>query len=64
MPHHRTVKIRFVPLGRIRHQRELGDAENFASDILDARFPHRTIRIEHADIESVWKLGLWSAYWG
>jgi len=34
--HHRAMKVWFVPLGGIRHQCELGDAENFASDILDA----------------------------
>lgn len=49
------MKIRFVALGSVRHQRELRDAENLASDILNARLPHRTIRIEDADVKSVWK---------
>lgn len=45
------MKIRFVAFGSVRHQRELGDAEDLASDVLDVRLPHRTIRIENADVE-------------
>lgn len=53
--HHRTMKIRFVAFGSVCHQRELGDTEDLASDVLDVRLPHRTIRIENADVKSVCK---------
>lgn len=52
------MKVWLVPLDSVRHKRELGDAENLASDILDARLPHRTISIEDADVESVWRVTL------
>ena len=46
------MKVWLAPLGGVCHQSELRDAENIASDILDAQLPHHTIGIEHTDIKS------------
>lgn len=52
--YHRPMKIRLVPLGRICQERELRHAEDLARNVLDARLPHRTIRVrKDAQGESV-----------
>jgi len=43
--YHRPMKIRLVPLGSIRKERELRNAEDLASNVLDAHLPHGTTRI-------------------
>lgn len=48
------MKIRLVPLGRVRQQRKLRHAQDLARDVLDARLPHRPARIlKDAQGESV-----------
>ena len=41
------MKIGFITLGRVRHQRELRHAQNISANVFNARFPHlfRIIRI-------------------